>query len=106
MTLVSQTDLSIPLVSEAITADPSVLYRAAEAITLPPDEDMAAFRDLVIGAQSGKVQVSESVSEYIQKDFVNERQENPAVTSADLIRRMTIAKWVNRLVTTFYPLIP
>lgn len=61
---------------------------------MPSDDDLAAFRALLIGSQSGKVQVSQSLSEYIQKDFVDERRQNPAVTSDDLIRRMAIAKFV------------
>ena len=51
----------------------------------------------MVGTQAGKIQVSESVSEYIQQDFVTERQANPAITSDDLIRRMGIARFVTSL---------
>lgn len=30
--------------------------------------------------------------QYIQRDFVRDRQQNQAITSDDLIRRMTVAK--------------
>ncbi len=41
----------------------SKLYKTADAISLPPPEKLAAFRDLVVGAQQGKVHVSVATSE-------------------------------------------
>ena len=72
--------------------NPSVLYE--QITSVPPDEDLANFRNLLVGSQFGKVQVGEAVSNYIQRDFVNDRQRDPNITSDDLIRRMTIAKCV------------
>ncbi|KAK7693128.1 hypothetical protein QCA50_002694 [Cerrena zonata] len=68
------------------------LYKPAERIKMPEKGTLDAFRNLVVGAQRGKVQVKEATSEYIQQDFVSERQRNKAITSDGLIRRMTIAK--------------
>ncbi|KAI0811039.1 putative alanine racemase-domain-containing protein [Irpex lacteus] len=85
-----KTDIVIPL--KADTASSSSLYKSASDITLPDVEDLKAFRDLVVGSRAGKVQVTEATSQYIQQDFVRDRQQNPAITSDDLIRRMTIAK--------------
>ncbi|KAJ7632288.1 putative alanine racemase-domain-containing protein [Roridomyces roridus] len=67
------------------------------AVKLPSPESLAMFRDLVGGAKTGKVtQISESVAEYIQEDFVAERKSAPtpaeAVTSDDLIHRMMVAR--------------
>lgn len=92
--MVQQTDITVPLLSETATANPSALYKPANDIHMPSDEDLTSFRDLLVGSQSGKVHVSVSVSEHIQADFVHERQRDPAITSDDLIRRMTVAKLV------------
>ncbi|CAL1703945.1 unnamed protein product [Somion occarium] len=88
-----KTDLVIPFKPESLTAmDITNLYKSAEDMKLPSTDRLDAFRDLVVAAQRGKVHVSEATSEYIQQDFVIERQQNKAVTSEDLIRRMTVAK--------------
>ncbi|OBZ75868.1 Mini-chromosome maintenance complex-binding protein [Grifola frondosa] len=87
-----KTDLIVPLksaLSPSATVEP---YKPAESVVLPPAEKLTAFRDLLLRARSGKVQVSGPISEYIQSDFVRDRQQDKAVTSDDLIRRMTIAK--------------
>ena len=39
------------------------LYKPAETVSLPPADKLAAFRDLVVGAQQGKVTVSQPTSE-------------------------------------------
>ncbi|KAI0340694.1 hypothetical protein BDW22DRAFT_1486089 [Trametopsis cervina] len=84
-----RTDIIVPLTPDAAS---SSLYTPAENVQMPSAADMAAFRDLVVGARGGKVAVREPSSEYIQQDFVRDRQQNPEITSEDLIRRMTIAK--------------
>jgi len=43
-------------------------------------------------AKAGKVQVDETAAEYIQNDFVRERQDDKSITADDLILRMTIAR--------------
>ncbi|KAI0075471.1 hypothetical protein K474DRAFT_1664215 [Panus rudis PR-1116 ss-1] len=86
-----RTDLVVPLRPQTSAANVN-LYKPASSINMPPPQRLTAFRDLIVGAQSGKVQVSEATSEYIQQDFVTERQRNKAVTGDDLIRRMTVAK--------------
>ncbi|TFY68061.1 hypothetical protein EVJ58_g1224 [Rhodofomes roseus] len=69
-----------------------IVLSEGKSLKMPDSERLAAFRDLVVGARSGKVQVSEETSTHIQRDFVRERQQNQSVTSDDLIRRMTVAK--------------
>ncbi|KAH9925300.1 putative alanine racemase-domain-containing protein [Fomitopsis serialis] len=88
----SCTDINIPLRAAKSPQAVAKLYKPAESITMPDPERLAAFRDLIAGARSGRVQVNEETSEHIQQDFVRERQQNQSVTSDDLIRRMTVAK--------------
>ncbi|KAI0798102.1 mini-chromosome maintenance replisome factor-domain-containing protein [Abortiporus biennis] len=85
-----KTDIIVPLKPQS--TEPSNLYKSTEEINLPPPEELAAFRDWIVGARSGKIQITEDVSKFIQQDFVNDRKEDPSVTSDDLMRRMTIAK--------------
>ncbi|KAI0085418.1 mini-chromosome maintenance replisome factor-domain-containing protein [Irpex rosettiformis] len=85
-----KTDIVIPLKFDPESL--STLYKPASDILLPDVKELEAFRDLVVGSRAGKVQVTEATSQHIQQDFVNDRRQNPAITSDDLIRRMTIAK--------------
>ncbi|KAL6309164.1 mini-chromosome maintenance replisome factor-domain-containing protein [Sparassis latifolia] len=87
-----KTDLCVPLNAPHTPAATSVLYKPASSIIRPPPAQLAAFRALILGARTGRVAVSEETSEYIQSDFVRERKRDTAVTSDDLIRRMTVAK--------------
>ncbi|KAI0637270.1 mini-chromosome maintenance replisome factor-domain-containing protein [Trametes polyzona] len=87
-----RTDLNVPLKAPTTPAAIASLYKPAEEVTLPSADKLAAFRDLVVGARSGKVQVPEDTSEYIQTGFVRERQNDRALAADDLIRQMTIAK--------------
>ncbi|KAI0332090.1 hypothetical protein GY45DRAFT_1360443 [Cubamyces sp. BRFM 1775] len=87
-----RTDLNVPLRASASPADVAALYKPADEVKLPPAERLAAFRDLVVGARSGKVQVPEATSEHIQAEFVRERQNDRSLTADDLIRWMTVAK--------------
>ncbi|KZT66826.1 hypothetical protein DAEQUDRAFT_694992 [Daedalea quercina L-15889] len=87
-----KTDISVPLRVERTPAGIATLYKPAESIRMPDAERLAAFRDLVVGARSGKMQVSAETSEHIQQDFVRDRQQDQSITSGDLIRRMTVAK--------------
>ncbi|KIP01863.1 hypothetical protein PHLGIDRAFT_79981, partial [Phlebiopsis gigantea 11061_1 CR5-6] len=83
-----RTDLSVALRPAAGAR----LYKPAADVATPPPATLAAFRDLVVGAQTGKVHVGETTAEHVQQDFVRDRQQDAAVTSEDLIRRMTVAK--------------
>ncbi|OCH95277.1 hypothetical protein OBBRIDRAFT_767998 [Obba rivulosa] len=87
-----KTDISAALNAGTDPASVAALYKPADSIKMPPPAQLAAFRDLVVGARFGKVQVTQEVSEYIQSDFVRERQQDKSMTSDDLIRRMTVAK--------------
>ncbi|KAI0928219.1 hypothetical protein AcW2_004299 [Taiwanofungus camphoratus] len=87
-----KTDFCIPLKAPTSPFTAAAMYKPAECIAMPPPEKLAAFRDLVVGGRCGKVRVSEETSEYIQQDFVRERQQDKSIMSDDLIRRMTVAK--------------
>ncbi|PCH38721.1 hypothetical protein WOLCODRAFT_115930, partial [Wolfiporia cocos MD-104 SS10] len=86
-----QTDICVPLQGTP-TDMAGRYYKPGESVRLPPPEKLAAFRNLVVGARAGKVKVSEETSEYIQQDFVRDRQQDSSITSDDLIRRMTVAR--------------
>ena len=58
-----KTELNIPLRARTDPAGIAKLYKPADHIRMPPQETLAAFRDLVVGARCGKVQVSEETSE-------------------------------------------
>jgi hypothetical protein len=98
--LIVQTDLnvrldpSLTMGNEAATVElQSKLYKPASAIRLPPAEQLAQFRDLIIGARGARLSVDATTSEHIQTDFVRERQESKGKVSADdLVLRMSIAK--------------
>ncbi|KAH9857792.1 putative alanine racemase-domain-containing protein [Lenzites betulinus] len=87
-----RTHLNVPLRAPTTPEGIAALYKPTDEIALPSAEKLAAFRDLVVGARSGKVQVSDETSEHIQTEFVSERQGDRSLTADDLIRRMTVAK--------------
>ena len=58
-----RTDLNVPLRASSSPADVAALYKPADEVKLPPADRLAAFRDLIVGARSGKVQVPEATSE-------------------------------------------
>jgi len=68
------------------------LYKPVEKIALPPPKKLALFRVFVGAAKIGKIQLEEAASEYIQNDFVRERQDDKSLSADDLIIRMTIAR--------------
>ncbi|KAH9946368.1 mini-chromosome maintenance replisome factor-domain-containing protein [Epithele typhae] len=87
-----KTQLSVPL---GVPHDPEVvsrLYKSKEQVRMPPPATLAAFRDLVVGARCGKVQVPEATSEHVQAQFVESRRGDRSITADDLIREMSIAK--------------
>ncbi|KAJ7074392.1 hypothetical protein C8F01DRAFT_1043556 [Mycena amicta] len=87
-----QTHTTVPLQCETTNE----LYGGPETLHLPSPEKLALFRHLVGGAKIGKVTIDDVVGEHIQEDFVAERKaaSSPAeaVTSEDLIHRMTVAR--------------
>ncbi|KAI0781236.1 mini-chromosome maintenance replisome factor-domain-containing protein [Trametes elegans] len=87
-----KTDLNIPLRTPTTPSAIAGLYKPADEVKLPLPDKLAAFRDLIVGARSGKVQVSDATSEHIQAEFVRERQDDRSLTADDLIRRMTVSK--------------
>ena len=108
--LINQTDLTIPLKLHGDGIEATNLYRPVDRIRIPEKNMLDEFRNLVVSARHGKVRVGESTSEvsasklgclnalylldvqYIQQDFVSDRQRNKAITSDDLIRRMAVAR--------------
>ncbi|THH31765.1 hypothetical protein EUX98_g2426 [Antrodiella citrinella] len=87
-----KTDITVDLHISTPSEDVSNLYKPRERLRMPSQEQLTAFRDLIAGARSGKVSVTETTSAYIQQDFVRDRQADKSITSEDLIRRMTVAK--------------
>ncbi|KAH8102871.1 mini-chromosome maintenance replisome factor-domain-containing protein [Cristinia sonorae] len=87
-----KTDITVPLTITTTTNDTPNLYKPKHAIRLPSDSQLAAFRNLILGARTAKVEVTDTISTYIQQDFVSDRQRDKSITSEDLIRRMTIAR--------------
>ncbi|KAL7283147.1 LOW QUALITY PROTEIN: hypothetical protein ACG7TL_002573 [Trametes sanguinea] len=58
-----RTDLNVPLRVPTNPDGVAALYKPAEEVKLPSAERLAAFRDLIVGARGGKVQVPETTSE-------------------------------------------
>ncbi|EKM55766.1 uncharacterized protein PHACADRAFT_95582 [Phanerochaete carnosa HHB-10118-sp] len=59
-----KTDISVPFQpSSSRPTDVSNLYKPASDLVLPEADKIAAFRDWIVGAQHGKVQVSVATSE-------------------------------------------
>ncbi|KZP29893.1 hypothetical protein FIBSPDRAFT_946403 [Athelia psychrophila] len=86
-----QTDITVFLQPDA-TRKNSDLYKPPGSIALPPPEKLAQFRQLILAAKTGTVQVAEAASGQIQDDFVKDRQKDSKVTAEDLILKMTIAR--------------
>ncbi len=56
-------ELDIPLRAPTDPAAIAALYKPADQIKMPSRGKLASFRDLVVGARCGKVQVPEATSE-------------------------------------------
>ena len=74
-----KTELNIPLRAPTDPAAVAALYKPADQIRMPSREQLAAFRDLVVGARCGKVQVPESTSEVGPRCRTFARQESNIV---------------------------
>ncbi|KAL1741169.1 hypothetical protein HDZ31DRAFT_46020 [Schizophyllum fasciatum] len=70
---------------------PDALYKPASALALPAPDKLEAFRALVGGAMIGNAKVGDAAAEYIENDFVKERQAS-TMTADDLILRMQLAR--------------
>ncbi|KAG8906056.1 hypothetical protein FRB99_007713 [Tulasnella sp. 403] len=91
------TDITIPLCPTAKPDGGSYNpFKPLDEIALPKKETLDAFRNFVCGAMSGAVKVTESLSKYIQADFVKERSESASkatnITPDDLILRMNLVR--------------
>ncbi|KAI0269853.1 mini-chromosome maintenance replisome factor-domain-containing protein [Gloeopeniophorella convolvens] len=85
-----QTDITLPFNPSAS----SDLYKSESDVKLPPADQLGAFRRLILGAKTGKIEVTEAVSEHIQNDFVEQRKANSAMSSEDLKQLITIARLI------------
>ncbi|KAF9505973.1 hypothetical protein BS47DRAFT_1399926 [Hydnum rufescens UP504] len=86
-----ETDVNVPL-RPTLESSRFALYKAADRIRLPAPEKLRRFRELIGGAKTGKVTVGDDVSEYIQTDFVRQRQQVQGINSDDLVLRMSVAR--------------
>ncbi|GJJ12424.1 hypothetical protein Clacol_006666 [Clathrus columnatus] len=57
-----------------------------------PPGKIASFRALIRNAKMGDVQIAEGISEYIQSDFVSERQKDQKTTADDLVTWLNISR--------------
>jgi len=85
------TDVNVPL-RPTLESPEFALYKAADQIRLPPTEKLALFRQLIGGAKTGRVTIGDDISNYIQDDFVRERQQALGVNSDDLVLRMSASR--------------
>lgn len=98
MTYLFQTTVALPL--RPPTSTSKDIYRPSSEIALPSEDKLVAFRELIAGAKIGSVNVGDEVAQYIENDFVDERQTNAAkststVTGDDLVHQIMTAKSVS-----------
>ncbi|KAL1683483.1 hypothetical protein EV122DRAFT_273133 [Schizophyllum commune] len=87
-----ETSVNVPFVPrDGAQVGVEGLYKPASAIKLSEPEKVEAFRALVGGSMVGNAKVGEEAAEYIENDFVKERQAS-AMTADDLILRMQLAR--------------
>ncbi|GLB35181.1 putative mini-chromosome maintenance replisome factor [Lyophyllum shimeji] len=90
-----QTNVTIPL-KPAKSAMEFDFYRDGSDVALPSPQKLEMFRALVGGAKIGNVSIGVKTAEFIQEDFVKERQAasspSDALSSDDLIHRMMLAR--------------
>lgn len=84
----AETQLNLPV---QCTSSHNV-YRYSEEICLPPADRLMAFRQHIGAAMVGDVKVTDELSEYIQSDFVRERQLVSTTKADDLMAWMTVAR--------------
>ncbi|KAI0061668.1 hypothetical protein BV25DRAFT_1992016 [Artomyces pyxidatus] len=85
-----KTDFTLPLDSPTSNE----FYKTASEIRLPPAETLAAFRQLIVSAKTGKIEVGESTSQHIQDEFVQERKADSSVSSDDLKQAISVARLI------------
>ncbi|KAF8163088.1 hypothetical protein B0H34DRAFT_694085, partial [Crassisporium funariophilum] len=96
-----KTDINVPLRPNESADARQSLYKAPNAISLPSEDILLTFRQLVGSAKIGNVTIGEGTAKYIEEDFVQERvkAENTGTsgggfTADDLIRRMSVARLI------------
>ena len=63
-------ELNVPLKAPTDPASVAALYKPKDALKMPPKEKLDAFRNLIVGARCGKVQVPEATSEVCRRFVV------------------------------------
>lgn len=69
------------------------LYKGEDEVHLPPKATLEKFRSYISSCRTTTVMLDDDVGKFIEDEFVRTRQDNSdAVSSDDLVRRMSIAK--------------
>ncbi|KAH0584139.1 hypothetical protein H2248_009701 [Termitomyces sp. 'cryptogamus'] len=88
-----ETDTNVPLQPQEANFD---FYAKPQIVQAPPQEKLEAFRSLIGAAKVGNITINEETAQFIQDDFVKQRQAAPssfeAPSSEELIRRMMVAR--------------
>ncbi|KAN0123436.1 Mini-chromosome maintenance replisome factor domain containing protein [Russula decolorans] len=85
-----QTDVTFPL-NVPPTCD---LYKPKSDIKLPSTDKLEAFRRLILSAKTGKIEVTDTISEHIQEDFVRQRKADNATSPEELKQTITVARLI------------
>ncbi|KAI0284000.1 mini-chromosome maintenance replisome factor-domain-containing protein [Russula aff. rugulosa BPL654] len=85
-----QTDVTLPL-NVPPTCD---LYKPKSDIKLPSTDKLEAFRRLILSAKTGNIEVTDTISEHIQEDFVRQRKADNATSPEELKQTITVARLV------------
>lgn len=85
-----QTDVTLPL-NVPPTCD---LYKPKSDIKLPSTEKLEAFRRLILNAKTGNIEVTDTISEHIQEDFVRQRKADNATSPEELKQTITVARLI------------
>ena len=104
-----KTDVTLPL-DVPSTCN---LYKPKSDIKLPSTDKLEAFRRLILGAKTGSIEVTDTISEvragsglwrpivnliatqHIQEDFVRQRKADSAISPEELKQIITIARSVS-----------
>ncbi|KAF8500970.1 mini-chromosome maintenance replisome factor-domain-containing protein [Russula emetica] len=85
-----QTDVTLPL-NVPPTCD---LYKPKSDIKLPSTDKLEAFRRLILSAKTGNIEVTDTISEHIQEDFVRQRKADNATSPEVLKQTITVARLI------------
>jgi len=93
------TAISLPLQPQS--EDTTPLYKSESEIEMPDQEQLDAFRNLLVSARRRKkLRVPKQLAELIENEFVEERKRDGSVTMHDLTMKITIARLLGLLFQT------